>query len=513
MPAERAPMRKIREVLRLRHACGLSERRIALAIGLSRSTISDYLKRAGNAGIAWPVAAEIDDAVLERRLFPSLDLAAEVARPLPDWNHVHKELKRRGVTLQLLWEEYRAEHGDGYCYSHFCERYREWLKTVSPTMRQTHAAGGKLFVDWAGDTVPVFDAITGEERRAHIFVAVLGASNYTYTEARWSEALPEWIGAHVNAFNAIAGVAGAVVCDNLKAGVTATCRYEPGINRTYQDLATHYGTVILPTRPRKPRDKAKVEVGVLIVERYVLARLRNRRFFSLFELNAAIREIVVDLNTRVMRKLGVSRLELLETIERPALKELPSEPYQYAEWKKCRVAPDYHVEVERHYYSVPSHLIREQVEARITDRTIEIFHKGSRIASHPRSNVRHRHTTVREHMPSSHRRYAEWTPARMMREARKIGPATIALVQAVMKAKPHPEQGFRACRGILRLSHSYGSARVEAACRRGNDIGTTTYGSIASILKNGLDRAYAREPTPETPPIRHGNIRGTGYYH
>ena len=380
-------------------------------------------------------------------------------------------------------------------------------------MRQTHAAGEKLFVDWAGDTVPVFDAMTGEERRAHIFVAVLGASNYTYTEARWSEALPEWIGAHVNAFNAIAGVAGAVVCDNLKAGVTATCRYEPGINRTYQDLATHYGTAILPTRPRKPRDKAKVEVGVLIVERYVLARLRNRRFFSLFELNAAIREIVVDLNTRIMRKLGVSRLELLETIERPALKELPSEPYQYAEWKKCRVAPDYHVEVERHYYSVPSRLIREQVEARITDRTIEIFHKGSRIASHPRSNVRHRHTTVREHMPSSHRRYAEWTPARMMREARKIGPATIALVQAIMKAKPHPEQGFRACRGILRLAHSYGSARVEAACRRGNDIGATTYGSIASILKNGLDRAYAREPTPETPPIRHGNIRGTGYYH
>jgi transposase len=506
-------MRKIREVLRLRHACGLSERRIALAIGLSRSTVSDYLKRAGNAGIAWPVAAEIDDAALERQLFPSIDLAAEVARPLPDWNSVHKELKRRGVTLQLLWAEYRAEHDDGFCYSHFCERYREWLKTISPTMRQTHAAGEKLFVDWAGDTVPVFDAMTGEERRAHIFVAVLGASNYTYAEARWSEALPEWIGAHVNAFSAIGGVPGAVVCDNLKAGVTATCRYEPGINRTYQDLATHYDTAILPTRPRKPRDKAKVEVAVLIIERYVLARLRNRRFFSLFELNAAIREVVVDLNARIMRKLGVSRRELLETIERPALKELPSDPYQYAEWKKCRVAPDYHIEVERHYYSVPSRLIREQVEARITDRTIEIFHKGSRIASHPRSNVRHRHTTVREHMPSSHRRYAELTPARMMREARKIGPATIALVQAVMKAKPHPEQGFRACRGILRLAHSYGAARVEAACRRGNDIGATTYGSIASILRNGLDRAYAREPTPESPPIRHGNIRGTGYYH
>ena len=513
MPAERAPMRKIREALRLKHALGLSERQIAMSVGVSRSTVAEYLRRAGVVGITWPVPEEIDDAELERRLFTPPSFEATPPRAQPDWNHVHKELKRRGVTLQLLWEEYRADHIDGYGYSRFCDLYRDWRKTVSATMRQTHAAGEKLFVDWAGDTVPVFDAATGMERRAHIFVAVLGASNYTYAEGRWSEALPEWIGAHVNAFAAIGGVPGAVVCDNLKAGVTATCRYEPGINRTYQDLATHYDTAILPTRPRKPRDKAKVEVGVLIIERYVLARLRNRRFFSLFELNAAIREIVADLNARIMRKLGVSRLELLETVERPALKGLPSEPYQYAEWKKCRVAPDYHVEVERHYYSVPSRLIREQVEARITDTTIEIFHRGSRVASHARSNVRHRHTTIREHMPSSHRRYAEWTPARMMREARKIGPATIALVQAIMKAKPHPEQGFRACRGILRLAQSYGSARVEAACKRGNDIGAITYGSIASILKSGLDKAYAKEPTPEAPPIRHGNIRGTGYYH
>jgi len=514
MPAERAPMRKIREVLRLKYGCGLSERRIALAIGLSRSTIKAYLKRADANGIAWPIAPEIDDTALERHLFLPIEMAQDAARPLPDWKEVQKELKRRGVTLQLLWEEYRTEHGDGgYCYSHFCELHREWLKTVSPTMRQTHAAGEKLFVDWAGDTVPVFDAVMGEERRAHIFVAVLGASNYIYAEARWSQALPDWIGAHVNAFTAIGGVAGAVVCDNLKAGVTATCRYEPGITLTYQDLATHYGTAILPTRPRKPRDKAKVEVGVLIVERYVLARLRKRRFFSLVELNVAIREIVADLNARIMRKVGVSRIELLETIERPALKELPTEPYQYAVWKKCRVAPDYHVEVDGHYYSVPSRLIRQVVEARITDTTIEIIHKGSRVASHVRSNVRNRHTTIQQHMPSAHRRYAEWTPARMMRHAASIGPATIALVEAIMKAKPHPEQGFRACLGILRLARSYGSERLEAACRRGNDIGATTYGSIASILKNGLDKAYAQEPTPEAPPIRHGNIRGTGYYH
>ena len=510
MPAERAPMRKIREVLRLRHACGLSERRIALAVGLSRSTVKNYVERAAAAGIAWPVPADVDDAALERRLFPPVAVAPDAARPLPDWSEVQKELKRRGVTLQLLWEEYRAGRTDAYCYSHFCDLHRQWLKTVSPTMRQTHVAGEKLFVDWAGATVPVFDLVTGEERRAHIFVAVLGASNYTYAEGRWSEAPPEWIGVHVNALAAIGGVPGAVVCDNLKAGVTAACRYEPGINRTYEEMAAHYGTVVLPTRPRKPRDKAKVEVGVLIVERYVLARLRNRRFFSLAELNVAIREIVADLNARLMGRLGVSRAELLETIERPALKALPTTPYQYAEWKKCRVAPDYHVEVDQHYYSVPSRLIREVVEARLTDTTVEIFHKGSRIASHARSHVRNRHTTVPEHMPSAHRRYAEWTPAR---HAASIGPATVALVEAIMRAKPHPEQGFRACLGILRLARSYGAARLEAACRRGNDIGATTYGSIASILKTGLDRAYAREPAPETPPIRHGNIRGTGYYH
>jgi transposase len=513
MPTERAPMRKVREVLRLKHALGLSERQISVSIGVRRSTVAEYLRRAGVVGITWPVPEEMHDAELERRLFTPPSFEPKPTRGLPDWHHVHKELKRHGVTLLLIWEEYRAQYVDGYGYSRFCDLYRDWLKTVSPTMRQTHVAGEKLFVDWAGDTVPVFDAAMGMQRRAHIFVAVLGASNYTYVEARWSEALPDWIGAHVNALAAIDGVPGAVICDNLKAGVTATCRYEPGINRTYQDLASHYGTVILPTRPRKPRDKAKVEVAVLIVERYVLARLRKMRFFSLAELNMAIQQILPDLNARIMRKVGVSRSELLETIERPKLKALPSEPYQYAEWKKCRVAPDYHVEVDHHYYSVPSRLIREQVEARITDTTIEILHKGSRVASHARSYLHSRHTTVREHMPSAHRRHAEWTPSRMMREARKIGPATIALVEAIMKAKPHPEQGFRACLGILRLARSYGSARLEAACRRGNDIGATTYGSIASILKHGLDKAYAREPTPETSPVRHGNIRGTDYYH
>jgi transposase len=497
----------------LKHALGASKRQIAVSVGVSRSTIGEYLRRAAVVGITWPVPEGLDDAELERRLFTPAAFEGHPEQPLPEWNQVHKELKRRGVTLLLLWEEYRGEHADGYGYSRFCDLYRRWRKTISPTMRQTHGPADKLFVDFAGDTVAVFDGSTGEQRRVQIFVAVLGASNYTFAQARWTQGLPDWIGAHVDALRAIGGVPKAIVCDNLKAGVTAACRYEPGINRTYQELAEHYDTAILPTRPRKPRDKAKVEGAVLIVERYVLARLRNRRFFSLIDLNVSIREIVADLNAKIMRKLGVSRYELFAQIDRPALKPLPTAPYQYAEWKRCRVAPDYHVEIADHYYSVPSRLIREEVEARITDTTVEVLHKGTRVASHARSSVRHRHTTVAEHMPSAHRRYAAWTPAKMMCEAGKIGTATIALVEAIMQAKPHPEQGFRACLGILQLARSYGSARLEAACRRGNDIGARNYGSIKSILQHGLDKAYANETPPDEPPIQHGNIRGSGYFH
>jgi len=515
MPTERLSMRKVREVLRLKHAVGLSYREISEATGVGKTAVYEYIRRAETIGITWPVAEEIDDATLERRLF-ACPGALVLERNAVDWAQVHEELKRRGVTLLLLWQEYRAGDQHGYGYSRYCELYGEWRRRISATMRQTHVAGEKLFVDFAGVTIAVFDAASGQVRVAHIFIAALGASNYTYAEARWSEGLLDWIGAHVNALTALGGVPKAVVCDNLKAGVTKPSRYEPGINRTYQDLADHYGFVVLPTRVRKPRDKAKVEVAVLIVERWVLARLRNRRFFSLEELNTAIRDAIADLNNRVMRRLGKSRRELFETLDRPALAALPEEPYRYAEWKKCRVAPDYHIEIADHYYSVPSRLIREHVDARITDTTVEIFYKGSRVASHVRSTLKNHHTTITEHMPSAHRRYAEWTPARLTQEAAKIGPATIALIEAIMKAKPHPEQGFRSCLGILRLVKSYGAQRLEAACRRGNDIGATTYTSIASILKHGLDRAPSQDSAPDAAtgaPIRHANIRGQRYYH
>jgi len=506
-------MRKVRDVLGLRHAAGLSFREIGAALGVGKTQVGEYVRRAHVIGITWPIPDGLDDAELERQLFTPAGFHDGPTKPLPDWRKIHEELKRRSVTLMPLWEEHRAECADGYGYSRFCELYCEWRKRISPTMRQTHLAGDKLFVDWAGDTIPVFDPITGAEHRSHIFVAALGASNYTYAEARWTETLPDWIGAHVNALNAIGGVPKAAVPDNLKTGITKPSRYEPGINRTYQDLADHYGFVVLPTRVRKPRDKAKVEVAVLIVERFVLAKLRNRRFFSLAELNEGVRECVAAINAKTMRKLGKSRAELLETIERPALKGLPSDPYRYAEWKRCGVAPDYHVEIDTHYYSVPFRLLRETVDARLTHTTVEIFHKGTRVASHVRSGLRNRHTTIPEHMPSAHQRYAEWTPQRMMREAAKIGSATVALTEAIMKAKPHPEQGFRSCLGIISLVRTYGDGRVEAACRRGNDIRATTYGSIKSILQHGLDQAYANPKAPDVPPIRHANIRGRGYYH
>ena len=506
-------MKKIRDVLRLTHAMGMSRRRVSEATGIGRTAVSDYVQRAVIAGLAWPLPDGLDDAELERRLFPPPDTIASEVGPEPDWSYIHAEMKRRGVTMTLLWQEYRAEHIRGYAYSWFCERYREWKKCISPTMRQTHAAGENLFVDWAGDTIAVVDPASGVEHRARIFVAALGASNYTYAEARWTETLPDWVGAHVNALAAIGGVPKALVPDNLKAGITKPSRYEPGINRTYQDLADHYGCVVLPTRIVKPRDKAKVEVAVQIVERFVLAKLRNQTFFSLAELNMAIRDCVAAINAKVMRKFGQSRNELLETIDRPALSALPETAYSYADWKRARVAPDYHIEIAGHYYSVPSKLIREIVDTRVTNATVEIFHKSQRVASHVFSAVRHRHSTITEHMPSAHRRYAEWTPVKMMDEAAKVGPATVALFEAIMKAKPHPEQGFRSCLGIIGLGRSYGTTRLEAASRRGNTIGAISYGSIASILKHGLDKAFAIEPTPDTPPIRHGNIRGSGYFH
>jgi transposase len=506
-------MRKIREVLRLTHEHKLSIRQVSRATGIGKSTAGEFVARAKVIGITWPIAPEISDAELEARLFTPAGFHQAPTRPVPDWAKVHEELKRRHVTLMILWEEYRAEVPNGHGYSRYCQLYSEWKRSLSATMRQTHLAGDKLFVDWAGDKVPIIDQMTGEVHEASIFVAVMGASSYTYSEGRLTETLPDWVGAHVNTLHFLGGVMKAAVPDNLKTGITKPSRYEPGINRTYQELADHYGFVVLPTRIKKPRDKAKVENAVRLVSRYLLGKLRNRRFFSLEELNDAVRDCVTAINAKVMKRLNKSRNELFATIDQPELKALPAERYSYAEWKRCTVAPDYHVEVDKHYYSVSFRLLREIIEARYTDKTVELLHKGVRVASHARSYVPYKHTTLPEHMPSSHRRYAEWTPARMLHMAGQIGPATVALFEAIMKAKPHPEQGFRSCLGIIRLVDSYGPQRIEAAAKRGNDIRATNLGSIKSILEKGLDKAYAPSKVPDTPPIHHVNIRGRNYYH
>ncbi len=513
MPAERLPMRKIREVLRLKYACGVSDRVISRSVGIGRTAIAEYVRRAAVIGITWPIPEELDDTALERKLFAPAGYNPPRSKPLPDWGHVHAELRRRSVTLALLWEEYRGHHPDGYGYSRFCDLYVEWRHGITATMRQTHAAGEKLFVDFAGDTVPVFDGLTGEVRAAKIFVAVMGASNYTFVQARFSEALPDWIGAHVDALTFLGeGAEGARLRQSEgrgHGGEPLRARRQPDLPGSCRPLRHHHYAGAAP----QAAHKAKVEAAVLIVQRWILARLRNRRFFSLAELNVAIRILVDELNARLMRKLGASRREFFDTIDRPALMPLPAEPYQYAEWRRARVAPDYHVEVQGHFYSVPSRLIRQVVEVRATEATIEVFHRGTRIASHARSGVRRRHTTIPEHMPSAHRRYAFWTPARLLAAAEKIGPSTIALCQAIMRTKPHPEQGFRSCLGILRLEKTYGTQRLEAACRRGISIGSASYRSIASILKTGLDKAFLPDTAPEADPIQHGNIRGRGYYH
>jgi transposase len=504
-------MRKLRDVLRLT-AAGMSSRQVAASLTVGATTVIDYLGRARRAGIAWPLPDELTDEALEASLYPSPPTVAKDQRPLPDWPTVHRELKRPGVTLQLLWEEYRGRQPQGYGYSRFCELYRAWAKRLSPTMRQTHIAGERLFVDYAGTRLQVFDAATGEVLTAELFVAALGASSYTFAEATWTQTLPDWIGSHTRAYVFLGGVPAMTVSDNLRSGITKACFYEPAVNRSYAEMAAHYDTAIIPARPRKPRDKAKVEAAVLLATRWIIAKLRNRKFFSLVELNEAVRACVTDLNNRPSRYLGASRRALFEEVERSALKSLPVEPYVFAAWKECRVGLDYHVEVEKHYYSAPHTLLREKVWARITARTVEVFHRGSRVAAHVRSSSNRRHTTVREHMPSSHRRYADWTPESLRRRAGEIGRSTSALVDIIMRERTHPEQGFRACVGILRFARTYGTERLEAACARALQIGARSYSSVKSILKNDLDRQRP-EPATDGPAIVHANIRGPTYFH
>lgn len=503
-------MRNIREILRMKWDAKLSARQIAKSCNISHNTVTKIIRQAEAAGITWPLPDNLDEVALQSLLYPA-NSKQQGNRPEPDMNHIHRELKRKGVTLTLLWQEYIAQHPDGLRYSQFCDRYHQWREKQGISMHQIHKAGEKMFVDWAGQTFPIVDPKTGAVRDAYLFVAALGASDYTYAEAFSSQDLPHWIAAHCHAFAFFDGVPEIIVPDNLKTGVTKPCYYEPDINPTYQEMAVHYGTVIIPARVRKPKDKAKVENAVQVAERWILAALRNYTFFSLGEFNAAIAVKLNELNNKPFQKMEGSRKILFETIDKPALKPLPEQPYEFALWKKARVNIDYHIEFESNYYSVPYQLIRQEVELRITANVIEVFFKGKRVASHTRSYGKRQYRTDVNHLPPAHQKYLEWTPSRLIQWAGTIGVHTAKLVREMLNRKVHPEQAYRSCLGVLRLAKSYPPERIEAAAKRALFCHTLSYKSLKSILENNLDQAELPEALPEKS-INHENIRGAAYY-
>jgi transposase len=507
-------MRKIRDVLRLSLGEGLSLRQTAASVQMPFTTVADHLRRAKAAGLAWPLPEGLDDDALEARLFPA-GAPPTVVRPVPEWAKVHLELKRPHVTLMLVWLEHREVFPDGHSYSQFCELYRRWRRGVDVVMRQDHKAGEKLFVDFPGHRIPIYDEHTGVLAfEAELFVAVLGASSYLYAEAVRSQELLHWVSAHVHAFEALGGCPAIVVCDNLRSGVTRPHRYEPDVNATYQDMAAHYGVAVIPARSYKPRDKAKVEAGVLLAERWIMARVRNERFGSLAEANVEIARLAEWMNGRPFKRLAGSRRSLFEQIDRPALRALPATRYEFAAWRRAKVNIDYHVEVraERHSYSVPYALAGEVVDLRLSAGTVEVFHRHRRVASHLR-RFSPGFSTDPAHMPESHRRHAAWTPSRIIAWAAVTGPSTARLVETILAARRHPEQGFRSCLGIVGLGKRYGAERLEAACGRAVAAKANSYRSVESILATGLDRKPLPATTaPASAHPDHDNLRGPGYY-
>lgn len=507
-------MRKIKEVLRLHHEAGLSRRGIAQALNVSYGSVVNYLNRAQQATLSWPLPQDMDERTLGRLLFPSQPATGQRRFAEPSYSTVHQELKRKGVTKQPLWQEYRQQHpDDGYSYAQFCHRYLEWLGCQQRSMRQIHRAGEKLFVDYCGPTLPVVNPDTGEVREAQVFVAVMGASNYTFACASWSQKQEDWLNAHVQAFEFLGGVPAIVVPDNLKSAVRKTHRYEPDLNPAYQQLAAHYQIAIVPARPYKPKDKAKAEVVVQIVERWIMARLRHQTFFTLASLNQAIRFLLDDLNQRPLKKLPGTRLSQFEQLDKPALRPLPSSVYQYAEIKKARVHIDYHLEFDKHYYSVPHHLVKQAVEVQASSSTIAIYSHGQRVASHRQGS----HSTCPEHMLHSHRAMSDWSPGRFLRWADDFGNETREVVNHLLQEKRHQEQSYRRILALLSNAKKYGRERLNNACGRALLINSPTRSSVESILKQGLDQIPMETPQEteqeELNLNHHENVRGEEYYH
>lgn len=506
-------MRKTKEILRLKLELHRSHREVGRAVGVSPGAVASVVTRAAIAGLDVAAIDSLSEEEIEEKLYPKVppEVAGKRDRALPDFAQVHAERLKPGVTLELLHMEYREGTPEGYGYTQFCEHYRRWVKQHGLVMRQEHRAGDKLFVDYSGKKPQIVDQETGEGVEVELFVAVLGASNYTYAEVTATQRVPDFVASHVRTFEFLGGVTACLVPDQLKSGVTIASRYEPEIQRTYEDMAEHYGTAVIPARPKKPRDKAKVEVGVQIVQRWILARLRKHTFFSLDEMNGRIRELLDELNQRLMRRYRASRRELFERIDRPALLALPSSAYTFATWSKWKVGLDYHVVVDDHLYSVPHRLVGQPVEMRTTATTVEVLHGRKRVALHVRGTTAGGRTTEPEHLPVAHRRHLEWTPERIATWATEVGPSTAALTEAILRDRPHPEQGYRSCLGVLRLHRRYGPERLERACARALVAGARSARHVDSILKNGLDHV---EPstTDAVVSATHENVRGKSYY-
>lgn len=512
MPTNRVTMRQIRETLRLHAQAGLSYNEIGRALKISKSVVGKYVLLARVAGVSWDLAQTLSDEDLEARVYrPAVPRSSH--HRAPDFGVVHHELKRPGVTLMLLWEEYATGNPLAYKYTSFCVKYAEFARRQQRSMRQIHVAGEKLFVDYAGSGVPIVDAATGEITQAQIFVATLGASNYSYACATPGQTTADWIGAQVQALEFIGGVPRLIVPDQTRALIKRPDRYDPEPNRTYDEFASHYGCALLAARPAHPRDKPKVEGSVLLVQRWILARLRNRRFFTLVELNAAIAELLINLNNRPFKKLPGCRRSAFESLDVPALQHLPSARYVIGRWKTAKVNIDYHVEFEGHYYSVPHRLVGAKVDVRVTGHLLECFASNQRVAGHAVSTALGGFTTTTEHMPASHRAHLQWTPAKLIAWGERIGVSTAAIVTWQLEHRPHPEQGYRACLGLLALVRRFSAERLEAACTRAMAIRAPNLRSVTNILKCGLDRQPSLFPTASSPAIEHESVRGPDYYH
>lgn len=507
----RTDMRTYLDVFRLCFDDQLSHRQIALALGIGRSTVTDLIARFNNLNIAWPLAPDICLNTLDQALLPGRDY--QTKRVLPDWLRIDLELKDPKLTKQLLWQEYQAEHGRAALgYTQFCEHYRRWKGSQRRSMRQQHYAGEKLFIDFCGPTVPIIDPRTGEIRKAAIFVATLGASNYTYIEACAGQDQQSWLMANSRCLSFLGGVPTLLVPDNLKAAVVKADKFEPTINSDYQALARHYRCTVMPARPYKPKDKSKVEGAVLIVERWVLARLRHQIFYSLEALNQAIRLLNHQLNERPMKAYnGLSRKDLFQQIDQPALKALPAFPYEYTEYKVAKVGPDYHLQFDKHYYSVPHALCGERLEIQATATMIRVHHKGQCVAQHVRSSKAFGQTSELSHLPPAHAAHQEWGPERLRKWAEKIGPDTLGVVLAIEKRKAHPVLAQRTCLALLGLQKSYGSKRLERACGMALQQQAAFTGFIKNLLKNGFDQT---QPDTESngPALHHTNLRGAAHY-